>query len=606
MRLQIEREPFAASGGIDGRAARRAMGKPDIEFWDLFLRETLQNSWDAKSAGSTSISFSIDAVSFGTDQMQELADVFVDASGLLAEFLGSEGRHTALLVSDRRTRGLGGVTRADTAALPNESRDYVDFLRNVGRASSKTLGGGTYGFGKGVLYDASAVDACLVYSQTRIDGAIVNRLVGSCVREQFEIGGRRFTGRHWWGVAGEDGVVDPLTGNEARLMAELIGIAALDADETGTVVAVLDPKLPEGESIGSVVEQLAGAARFWAWPHMVDVGSGPSIEFGFSVDGQTIQVLHPAEDPVLQHFVRAYEKAVPALAVDNEPEIQWPWSVKPVEMLRPARKLGVLTYRRYALDERTSDSNLTHHIALMRSPRFVVKYLPVSEDPAGQAIAGVFVANAKSNDDFARSEPVAHDDWVPDGGRSNPVKVALNRITGEFKNVVLQKPTGAGNENASGVAQVSRMLGSVLAGAQGPGGEIQKKSYGRPGGSGGGAKAPVTVVLNADPRLLIHDGQVYSDFYFRLNIASGVDTALYTLAGAGRVVLDGGAVEAPKDAPVGADTPSVTGWFANGVLVSSDAHVPLRLLPLDDWCVLRVVQPRATAITAVIDVEHSS
>lgn len=606
MRLDIEREPFAPSGGIDGRAARRAMGKPDIEFWELFLRETLQNSWDAKLSDSSGIAFSIDAMHFSANQAALLNDLFAFAPVTLAGYLQPDRTtRPALIVSDRKTRGLGGVTRADKAADEHDSRDYVDFLRNVGRASTKALGGGTYGFGKGVLYDASAVDSCLIYSQIRVNGLIVNRLVGSCVREQFELDGLRYTGRHWWGKAASDGVVDPMTGPEARALAESLGIARLGADETGTVVAVLDPKVPEGESLKSVVERLVHAARHWAWPHMVDVGAGPTIEFAFSNEGVAINFPDPSQDPVLQHFVRAYERALPALTSNAPPEHSWPWTVKMLEMLRPARTLGVLAYRKYATDERTSDSDLTRHVALMRNPRFVVKYLPVAEDPDGQAIAGVFIAASEVNDDFARSEPVAHDDWVPDGGRSL-VRVALKRIADQFKIRVLNVPHDAGSEHASGVAQVSRMLGSVLAGVHGPGGELQKKGRGRAGGGGRGNKAPVTIAMNSHPQLLLHEEQIYSDFYFKVSVDSEVDLHAYVLKGAGRIVLDGGAVENPHEAPFDAEVPVVSGWFVEGQLVSRNSEVPLGDLVTDGWCVLRLTQPRGAAITAVIESASAS
>ena len=61
IRLSRYSEPFAASGGMGARTTRRALGARTLSFWELFLRETLQNSWDARRSVAGAISFSVDA-----------------------------------------------------------------------------------------------------------------------------------------------------------------------------------------------------------------------------------------------------------------------------------------------------------------------------------------------------------------------------------------------------------------------------------------------------------------------------------------------------------------------------------------------------------------
>src|SRR5687768_16753608 len=46
--LDLEDERYSPQGGADAAAVRRALGTSDMEFWDVFLRETVQNSWDAR------------------------------------------------------------------------------------------------------------------------------------------------------------------------------------------------------------------------------------------------------------------------------------------------------------------------------------------------------------------------------------------------------------------------------------------------------------------------------------------------------------------------------------------------------------------------------
>ena len=46
-------ERFLESGGLFGRSAASALGRPNLDAWELFTRETLQNSWDARDQSST-------------------------------------------------------------------------------------------------------------------------------------------------------------------------------------------------------------------------------------------------------------------------------------------------------------------------------------------------------------------------------------------------------------------------------------------------------------------------------------------------------------------------------------------------------------------------
>ena len=599
--LDLESEPFAPSGGIDGRAARRAMGKPDMQFWELFLRETLQNSWDAKRVDRYSIGFAVEAVMFETAQSDVLrTKVFADVPPSLESFqerLSMQRTH-ALVISDSHTRGLGGVTRADRAARPGEPRDFVDLVRNVGRASTKELGGGTYGFGKGVLYDASAINTCLIYSQTLADGEIEARFIVSSVAEMFEQNGGRYTGRHWWGAKSADGIVEPLRGEDARQLALSLGILRLLPDETGTTICVLEPVLDEEQTLTPVIEQVADAATKWAWPHMVNVHDGPTIAFRFAAYGTPVETIVLSEHPIYQHYERAYEKAIEA-SEEKVSSQAWPWTTVAIGSLRPTRHLGALTYRRFVVDEEAVDSDIRRNIALMRNPRFIVKYLPVPDDASGQGTAGVFIVDPPANDDFAKSEPVAHDDWVPSGGRANPVKIALGRIREEFKTRSMDTPVAAGGEHASGVAQVSRVLGSMLSGLAGKGAEVVSttaKGSGGGGGGGGGRRTGLSVTLSPHTVLREDSGDIFVDFALTINGSSSPSD--YLLDVSPKVVLDGGAVEDAKDRPDGAEVPELIGWYSGADLVSAGSQLPAGSVPASG-IVARVRQPEGVAVTVV-------
>jgi hypothetical protein len=608
MILKLESERFTPAGGIDGRAARRAIGKPDLEFWDLFLRETLQNSWDALANGESRIRYSVSVRDMSKSETEAMRrNVLAERPESLQTFFEMLETSTPqiIVVSDTNTRGLGGVTRADLAPEEGEPRDYVDFVRNIGRASEKALGGGTYGFGKSVLYDASNVGTIIAYSQIRRGAGIENRLIGLTVAEQYVKNGARFTGRHWLGSGTEADFVDPLTGSEARALAESLGIAAMGPDSTGTSIAILDPAIGEEHSPDEIARKLAAAASRWAWPHMVDLGSGPSIEFHFDFNGVNVPVVDPSTDPVLQHFARAYEQATEALAAGTVSD-QWPWTNKQIVMMRPKRRaLGVLSYRRYTPAQSTADTQLRSHVALMRGPRFVVKYLAVQEDPSGQATAGVFVATTGANDDFAKSEPVAHDDWIAstvEGAGGSAVRVALRNVKEEFRQATLGVASAISEQSTAGVAAVSRVLGSVLSGASGAGVEVQNSRISVK--KAGPPPRNASVTLESRPSLEMCDGEVVAEFAFRFNAESGVDAVEYELEAAAKVVLDGGAVEDDDQRPVGAPGPRILGWFADGVLISERSFLSASELSLGA-ATIRIAQPDGVAVTPVINVRRT-
>ena len=214
---------------MGARATHRALGPHRLGFWELFLRETIQNSWDARISGEGPISFGIHAWTATPDQHAFLRDVILtDPPPQLGIPAVVNSDSLALLaVSDSGTWGLGGPTRADVdpASVPGGRTDFVDLVRNTGRRASKGLGGGTYGFGKAVLCQASAVSTMVIYSRTTLKGPQASRLIAMAIgNDEYQEQGVRYTGRHWWGVSG-DGIAEPVLGADADAAAAALGPA---------------------------------------------------------------------------------------------------------------------------------------------------------------------------------------------------------------------------------------------------------------------------------------------------------------------------------------------------------------------------------------------
>ena len=625
-RMRLWSEQFQPTGSTDARVSKRAIGKSHISFWSLFLRESLQNSWDARlSRENGPIDFIVAAHTLDTERTAMLRKRVISSfppdastSSRLKEAFASDTL-PVLTVTDRHTRGLGGPMRADKADPSSGATNFVDFVRNIGRATAKGYDGGTYGLGKGVLFMASAASTCVIYTQTRFDGELQPRLIAMCVSDDsFTYEEARYTGRHWWGVQ-DAGVVDPLVGPEARDLAIALGLTHLDAHETGTSVTILAPdlshpnELEEGidevddliDTPEEVVRVIAHAAKKWAWPHMIDLGAGQSINFTFSVNGNAIELEHPALDNRYKEFVASYVQAVGQQESTN-PAFMFPVAGQSImaERYTGHKHFGTLAF---IPDDRVQITNGEDAslIALMREPRFIVRYLPV-QDSARYRFRGVFIADKQHDENFALSEPVAHDDWNPQNlqlpkGTRNPVKQTLDKIKAVFSTRVRNDSSAAEATSLSGVTAVARELGTLLSGALGFGAEVVVPTKTGPGllpppstevGGGSGAQgegdngspatpssrsrsAPKTfrVTVGDEPELFYRNGAIELEYEVRATVGPHFDASATTLVAEPHIMLDDGRTE--KEAPLGAPIPEVAGWFVDGIQLSSSAQIAL-------------------------------
>ena len=638
-RLERLDEPKAAMGGVGGDGIRSALGTTDMVFWDVFLRETVQNSWDAKDPGYRNIDFRIDGKTLSSAESQALADAFLpNESGVLAldDFRAKLGLAASnagdapmmLIVTDIGTKGLAGPTNAEEVVEHGTPIDYREFVLNMGRDETREIGGGSYGFGKAVLYDASAVNMCVIYTQFYCDEGIQSRLVAIRLGSPFPRDGRNFTGRHWWGRMTGDNAVEPVEGPAARELAIAIGMPLMTPDQTGTSIAVLEPILVSGvpadysdmsdggvDVVGDELEPVATmqatvtglmeSAVKWIWPHMIDDGEGPPITFSFSVDARPVPITDIEEHEVYRHYVRAYRAAETGLVTQQDGG-DWNLPHKAIRSDRPKAYLGQLGFLSAKLPD-SEDVLLapTSHVALMRKPRLVVNYLPVPKDPTGMMRIGVFIADDAMNETFAKAEPAAHDDWRPTnlaqhlkGGARNPVKIALDRITKAFTApVIVLDEQPASDPAPTGLAHVARVLGAALVGASGSGAE-HKRNIPRKM-KGPAVPKGIRVTLSDRPALGVDAHGVYADFGFTLTCSDDPLRAMHGLVATTTFVLDSGTPEKREKTAL-SEYPEVIGWTVDGILVANGDRVAVPEVDGQSLAV-RVRQTAGRATTVKVD-----
>ncbi|MGW2637323.1 hypothetical protein [Streptomyces sp. NPDC001348] len=479
-------QPYPPEGASAAEGIRNQLGRPELDLLTILVRESAQNSWDARlEQSSDPVDYRIDMWTVGPAHAGAWRELLLsDAPNNADDFplrdTLRQGRTIRVLsVSDRGTRGLGGPTRADNAVGPD--RDFVSFIRNIGEPRDTALGGGTYGFGKGIFYLMSGAGTVIVHSQCRTAGGRhETRLIGCTLWKSYVApepkGDRRYTGRHWWGDTSGD-VVEPLVGAEAEAVAQRLGLKAFGPEETGTTVVVIDPNL-DGLEPAEAADYLGDTIAWHLWPKMISTaGKPPAMRFSVTYDG----VQHPVPDPrimrPLNMFVAAYETMVGPGGSD-------------LECLKPKKHLGRLGLVKRIMPslEPTRASRmldieeLIHHVCLMRPAELVVTYHAGPKPPStNQGYAGVFRAEEAMDDVYAKAEPPTHDAWNPhslDRPESTYVQTTFRRI-GEHLEQLLSL-SGSTRPGASNVAlgAASSLFSGLVGGAWGIGGAT---AYAKPG-----------------------------------------------------------------------------------------------------------------------------
>lgn len=603
-RLDLQSETFRATGNIAAEGAIRSLGRPDMDLLTLLVRETIQNSWDARLSDIRPVQYSIDIWTLSESQRASLAEECFaerpeEGLPLLAEL--EADKLVALAISDRNTTGLAGPTRADRALVGGAQRNFVDFMRNIGRPHNAKVGGGTYGYGKASLYLASHAHTVCVY--TRPDDA-EPRLMAAALGRQYEgvHSGqrRRFTGRHWWGQRASDGIVDPLFGDAADDMAENLGLQTFSGDETGTTVLVVQPNLGE-RTLQQAANFMALQLLWYAWPKLLplDAHQAASLEVSVTCEHGPVRVPDPTEFPPLKGFARAMQNLRQATIQKQSPTD----GILDVEIYRPKKHLGRLSLERtffsddlHVPDVGEADGDGAsrfplpidrppHHIALMREPELVVRYLegdPPPTDAVGYG--GVFLADDEMNHVFAEAEPPTHDDWSPetleDKADRSCVRVALRRVHEHVREFLQPDQGDEDPTSAVPLGAFSKQMGSLVPDSEGPGAEVQESPGPPSGGGGRRTRAKIKVLEDA---LTLVEGRAALVVDFQVEPASGHSETIVE-ASPEVMVMDGRVRE--KDAPVGGDHPEVIAWVSpEGTRYEAGERVAVPADSLGRWSV---------------------
>ena len=559
MSLEWIPEVFPPSGGLSADGFYKLLGRPRLDPLTVLVRETAQNSWDARLRDGLTVEFSIDGWELEPDEQQALVTkVFTDASRVggidLASGLAAKPL-TGLYISDRNTKGLGGPLHADESD-PDGVYDWVDFVLNVGKANTAGQTGGTYGFGKTISYIVSEVNAVVIHSRTMYRGRPQSRLIACAIGSEFTRGKKLCTGRHWWGES-RDGAPRPLTGVPADRLAADIGMPGFDHEDLGTTLLIVAPDLA-GRTPEQSMTFIGESVTWHLWPKLMSRGEHPPMDIDVNWNGEVVVIPDPVDRPPLHGFAQAFRSLLDGVTESDE-AVGTRHDL--IRCLRPKIEVGDLVTvplvqrERAAVedgyDEEDDESpepaasilGPCHHVALLRAPELVVDYLagppPVE---GGTEWAGVFRVRSENDEHFALAEPPTHDSWrpelLPKGQGRTIVKVGLREIRQALDSrwaAVAGRSEGHSPSTAEVADDLAHLVRTVPARGKG---RVSKDGPGKPSR----ASAKVEIV-NAGP--VVHDGAVATMAQVRVVHRAGtVGTRLSISVGA---ALDGTATDDDLD-----------------------------------------------------------
>lgn len=547
-------QPVAAEGSTASEGIRRQLGKPQLDPLTVLIRETAQNTCDAALPGDGDVEFAVRLHRLSGNRFNAWRDFLLPEPA--GSHLGLTEAMTAgpliMSISDRGTTGLGGPLRADENPRDGERPDFVNFIRNVGEPKALDLGGGSYGFGKGILYNVSRCHVVVADSVCEYRGRLQRRLIGAALGDGYSHDGRRFTGRHWLGVAEPDGHTRPLLDDEAAAMAERLGMPKFAPGVTGTTVTVVDADLGRRTGQGDTARDPEDAAEFivstmlWnLWPRMLQ-GRANRLVCSMLRDGFRSDIPDPERLVELQPFVKAYR----ALKVEGNYRV-------------PVRRTPPTEIGRFALVEgmapAVTDPTIAaaapftgraYHCARMRQADLVVDY-QAGDAPGDEAIqyGAVFRASKEADPHFANAEPPTHDDWVVTGLRGTARGVVV--LANGFVKDQLKDRRGDEGPRPAGEAPLAALAGR-LSGLMTGEGDMAENSTPTGPPPGGGRRSGAGPRFLVAPELVDDDGSPV--------IRAVIDMPRWPTSRAvtvePAVVLDRG-IEPDED---GADRPVVIGW----------------------------------------------
>lgn len=459
-------------GSITGNGVLGGIKGSKLSPSEIFLRETVQNSYDAVQNNPDktrkTLNFTMRGFQFTDEQYKSLVSLLSGEKKKNVFFRkyilpNLSPNMFNIEVFDSDTIGLIGDVE------PTEKigdQNFTNFVYFTGNDKMKaTDSGGSYGFGKAALYAYSKARTIVIYTRVKGKGGAilstdVDNVPGYESRFIVVSNDERISDtnsdRCWWGRLVEytdktRGLyARPIRGSIADKLAIALGMTKFGPLETGTSLLVLNagPKeMPRDISDNAITmhylfrEYMPKYIVHWYWNQIHD----KTINFSLILDDQKIQIDSPEE-------VFPYRKFIDALDAIKNTKNRALTKTKYFSMIsqdRPKASLGYLgivkapplRIRYGTLFDVFSSTNPV--VAYMRGIGHIVYYEKISVGNTSSLQStcyGVFCVNRKSSPPgeepgaidryFRQVENQTHDKWIHDSdvSRFNYLKTVTNAV----------------------------------------------------------------------------------------------------------------------------------------------------------------------------------
>lgn len=235
-----------------GSSLQRLIQNNNMPVLDLLVRESIQNSLDARKRDSKYVEVNIITGSFESESLAGELDSLTEP---LTKRFGN-GTQRFLAIRDSHTEGLTGVMDY-RQVKDNIYGNLLKLVYEICKPQEAEGAGGSWGIGK-TVYFRIGIGLVIYYSRIKKeDGSYESRLAASYVENEtspdamipvYKNMSKR--GIAWWGETVEENVTQPVT-DEAYIdsFLRIFGIEQYEGEDTGTTIVI--PYINEEELLSN-------------------------------------------------------------------------------------------------------------------------------------------------------------------------------------------------------------------------------------------------------------------------------------------------------------------------------------------------------------------
>lgn len=460
--------------GYDGKLFLDTLANTKLNYLDLLIRESIQNSFDARKPDSIP-EYTIHGRTLTDESVLFLRQMLSDDQYPSVLKSKIKNQMFCLEVRDSETTGLMGSFQQYDAygnEIQSEFTNYKSFIWSLGGSKSEN-NGGSHGVGKTSFFIVSQLRTVCVYTRTKYQGALQSRFI---IKSFYPYDGKDIK-QYWLGDDPEkrqspkEQIPLPFLDEEADFIASKLGIEPYVSSETGTTVLLLDADFnideEEQKRILTANEYYQNNAvpmvMKWFWPKLLDLSPvNQKISIHVRYEGSEIPfpVLNDSEyDFFTACFRRWHKKYLQIRNMSNEEKCKLPKDKGFISIcgVRPKLFTGGIAYGKTSLitpkqKEMFFSGNNNVCLIFMRGIEFCVKYkgyLAQNLAP-GEFVFAIFHTDPENhlpNDKtigsvdnaFRLAEDNSHEEWTPNLIQNNSVarscvRVSLQKIDEAIEN----------------------------------------------------------------------------------------------------------------------------------------------------------------------------